>query len=84
MIWQSALWEILHRQTTSVKQRNTGERRQVKTVLMAYFSYKKQTLANFAVVHSGSNEASVKSAAGRSQTGDLCSVGGMLTLDEAL
>lgn len=56
----------------------------MKTVLMAYFLYKKQTLANFAVVHSGSNEASVKSAAGRSQTGDLCSVGGMLTLDEAL
>lgn len=32
MTWQSALWEISLHQTTSVKQRNTGEKRQVTSV----------------------------------------------------
>lgn len=33
MTWQSASWEISLRQTTSVKRRNTGERRQVTIML---------------------------------------------------
>lgn len=32
MTWQSALWVILHHQTTSVKWRNTGEKRQVTSI----------------------------------------------------
>lgn len=33
MTWQSASWEISLRQTTSVKRRNTGERRQVPKMI---------------------------------------------------
>lgn len=49
MTWRSALWEISPHQTTSVKQRNTGEKRQVNS--MAHITSKQCVKASFKPNH---------------------------------
>lgn len=90
MTWQSALWEISLHQTTSVKRRNTGEKRQVTSAnatqsveaSLSVTTWHDDGLYlcsfSFSTSLSGSDETSNGAFARGTQTGDLWTMGGIL------